>query len=242
MPYVEERCVAGKTVEVCRYYSKRYHPRGEVRRERENETTEAQDKVNTRQAIKKLRRLLNANFTDDDYLIRFDFYKVKPETSEEMQKLTAKAIRKIKTKAEKAGTEIKYVYVKEVGPKGSRHIHMVINRIDIQIITSCWDYGGIHIDPLQTDEYSKIAEYFIKYAKRTEATEQIVGKKWYGSRNLTKPRISKKIISANKFRKCIREQEGYRIKKESVHYGITDDGFEYMSFMLIKTTKKENAP
>lgn len=111
-----------------------------------------------------------------------------------MQELLAKGIRKMKAEYKKAGMEMKYVYVKEVGPKGGRHVHMVMNKCDTDILRKCWAYGGIHVDPLNSfGQYAKIADYFIKYAVRTEETEgELVGKRYYASRNLKKPLITKR--------------------------------------------------
>ena len=173
MPYIKEVCMAGKTVEIDKYYSVRYHPKGEKRAQKENPSTEAVKKNNLRRAVKQLRRLMNTNFRDGDYLVRLDFFREKPKDSAEMQTLMAKAIRKLKNEYRKTGQELKYIYVKEVGPKGSRHIHMMMNKCDPDLIRKCWPHGGIHIDPLTSDgQYSRIAEYFLKYSMRTEETEE----------------------------------------------------------------------
>lgn len=241
MPYIEERCVAGKTMEISRYYSVRYHTKGEKRAKKDSETTSSQKKVNQRKAGRDLKRLINENFQDGDLLVRLDFHN-RPPGSEEMQELTSKALRKMRIEYQKAGMELKYIYVKEVGPKGSRHIHMVINKCDTDLLRKCWPHGGIHVDPLTSGgQYAKIAEYFIKYAMRTEETEErLIGKRWYGSRNLRKPKITKKVISANKFRKEVREKKGYYLEKESVRYGISEiTGYEYFSYTLIKTDRQE---
>lgn len=240
MPYIKEVCVAGKTIEVSKYYSPRWHCKGERREKQGGVTTEAQKRVNQKRAIKKLRRLMNANFVDGDLLVRLDFSQ-RPTGSEEMQTLMAKAIRKMRNQFLKSGQELKYIYVKEVGSKGGRHIHMMMNKCDTDLLRKCWTYGGIHIDPLYTDgQYAKIAEYFVKYAVKTEDTEgMLVGKRWYASRNLIKPRIDKKVISANKFKKEIKEVKGYLVDKESIQSGISEvTGYEYYTYTLIKTDKR----
>ena len=169
--------------------------------------------------------------------MRMDFQKVTPKDSEEMQALTAKAIRKIKAAYKRSGSEFKYVYVKEIGPKGSKHIHMVCNRCDLEFISKNWTYGYIHIDPLSSDgQYSKIAEYFIKYSSRTEATEgSLIGKRWNASLNLKKPKISKRVIKANRFKEEPIVQKGYYLDKDSVTYGVSElTGYEFYGYTLIK--------
>ena len=186
--------------------------------------------------------MMNTNFHDGDLLVRYDFSKDFPSSSEEMQEMMSKFIRKLKAQFAKQGKELKYIYVKEVGKRGSRHIHMIMSKCDTDILRKCWKHGGIHVDPLISNgQYAKIAEYFIKYAAKTEETEEkLVGKRWYASRNLQKPKITKKVISANKFRQSIKEREGYYIDKENTVYGVSDvTGFEYFSYTLIKTEKQE---
>ena len=56
MAYVECRTKAGYTIEVERYYTPRHYPKGERRKKRQKVSSEAQKKINTRQAEKKLRR------------------------------------------------------------------------------------------------------------------------------------------------------------------------------------------
>lgn len=242
MPYIKETCVAGKTIEISKYYSVKWHCVGEKRQPRKKECTETQKKVNQRKAGKTLRRLLNANFEDGDLLVRLDFSKEHfPEGSEAMQEMMSKAIRKMRSAFKKTGHELKYIYVKEIGPKGGRHIHMVMNKCDTELIRKCWPHGGIHIDPLISNgQYSKIAEYFIKYGAKTEETEgELIGKRWYASRNLIKPRVTKKVISANKFRKEAKAKNGYIVQKDSERSGFSEiTGFEYFTYTLIKTDKE----
>ena len=242
MPYIKEVCVAGETIEVSKYYSVRYHPPEEKRQPRDKATSEAQKRVNQRKAAKNLRRLMNANFKDGDLLVRLDFYKVStPRGSIDMQEMISKSLRKLRRELKKQDKELKYIYVKEIGKRGGRHIHMVMNECDLKLITKCWSYGGVHVDPLISHgQYQKIAEYFIKYANKTEETEgELIGKRWYASRNLKKPRITKRVISARKFNKDIREKKGYALDKESVVEGISEwSGYEYFSYTLIKTDKK----
>lgn len=239
MPYIEEVCEAGQTIEVRKYYSPRWHCKGEKRAAKEKPTAEAAQKINQRNAERELRRIMNANFEDGDFLIRFDFH-LRPTGSEEMQEIMAKFIRKLRRELNKVGEDLKYIYVKEVGPRGSRHIHAMLKRCDTEILRRCWPHGGIHIDPLNTNgQYGKIAAYFIKYAGKTEETEErLIGKRWYGSRNLEKPKVQKKVVKSNTFRRNIREREGYYLEKESVQYGVTDMGYEYFSYTLIKTDQQ----
>lgn len=240
MPYIEEVCVAGQTVEVTKYYSFRVHTKGEKRQASGDATSEAQKKINQRRAGIKLRRLMNNNFRDGDYLIRLDFHEVHPNTSEEMQTLTSNFIRRLKREYQKTGIDLKYIYVKELGSRGGRHIHLLVNQNSPDLIRRCWGYGGIHIDPLISNgQYRKIAEYFIKYASKTEETEgKLIGKRWYASRNLIPPKVRKKVITSNTFRNKVKLLKGYYLDADTERYGISETtGYEYFSYTLIKDTR-----
>ena len=237
MPYIEEVCIAGRTVEVSKYYSFRVHTKGEKRTSTGESTSEAQKKINQRRAGIKLRRLMNNNFKDGDFLIRLDFHEVHPQTSEEMQTLTGNFIRRLKREYQKTGIDLKYIYVKELGKQGGRHIHLLVNQNSADLIRKCWGYGGIHIDPLISEgQYRKIAEYFIKYAAKTEETEgKLIGKRWYASRNLVPPKVKKKVITSNSFRTKVKELKGYYLDADTERYGISETtGYEYFSYTLIK--------
>lgn len=240
MPYIKEICVAGDIIEVCKYYSYRINVKGEKRAKKEKPTSETQRKVNQRKAEKDLRRLMAANFRNGDVVIRLDFVK-RPGTSEEMQSLIGKALRKLRMEYAKEGKQLKYIYVKEVGPRGGRHIHMILGREDmdvLKLLVKCWPHGGIHVDPWTTGpDFAKLAAYFIKYAAKTEETEgRLIGKRWYASRNLKKPKVTKRIIRSYRFRENITEKAGYMLEKDSVRSGISDfTGFRYFSYTLIRT-------
>lgn len=242
MPYIEEICVAGKTIEVSKYYSYRHHSKGEKRQTKDEPTSEAQKKVNQREAAKKLRRVMNTNFRDGDLLVRLDFFREQsPDGSNQMQSMMQKFIRKLRAEFKKLGKELKYIYVKEIGRRGGRHVHMVMSKCDTDILRKCWPHGGIHVDPLISNgQYRKIAEYFIKYAAKTEETEgKLIGKRWNPSKNLERPKVKKRIVSAHSFRRQVKTVDGYFLEKDSLYFGISEEtGFEYFSYTLIKADQQ----
>ena len=239
MPYVIEVCVAGGTMEICRYYTPRIGVKGEKREKREKLTPEAQKRVNQRLAEKTLRRTMNENFANGDVLVRLDF-RDRPAGSREMQRLIADAVKKMRREYRKAGKPLRYIYVKEVGPRGGRHIHMVLGREDMDVLAvlqKCWPHGGIHVDPMHTaPQFGQIASYFIKYASRTEETEgKLVGKRWYASRNLRKPKVTKRVVKSNRWREKVRKRKGSQLEKGSVRSGVSElTGYRYFSYTLIR--------
>ena len=237
MPYIRETCVAGDVVEITKYFSYRYHQKGEKRSQRKIHSTMAQIRANNRKAERDLRRLMNANFIRGDYLVRLDFYEHKPKDSKEMQEMTAKAIRKLRTEFQKRDIPLKYIFVKEVGKRGGRHVHMMISKCDPSILINCWTYGQVHFDILTTRSYEKVAAYFVKYENTTVETEGgvRVGKRWYGSRSLLKPKIKKEYISANRFKAEPAFRKGYNLQKDSERHGFSEiTGYEYIFYSLIR--------
>ena len=82
MPYVERVTKAGNTIEIERYFTSRYKKKGISRGDKVKPTKEEQEKVNTRQAERKLRILINANYGYGDYHLVLDYIRRKgqPET------------------------------------------------------------------------------------------------------------------------------------------------------------------
>lgn len=232
MSYIQQTVIAGRTKETRKYYTYKFN-NGGPRGKRENETPEAQKKLNRKKAGDRLRWLLNANFEDGDLLATLSFHLHPPNDSQEMQSFMSKAIRKMR----RINPDIKYVYVKEIGPRGSKHTHMVIKGLSLEEVKNCWEYGSVQGEILYTDgQYRKIAEYFIKYSAKTEETEgKLVGKRWYSSQNLEKPKIKRKIITAKQFRSEAKVPKGYYLEKDSEYRGISEfTGFEFYTYTVIK--------
>lgn len=242
MSYIHERCVAGNTIEHRYYYTFYEHPRGAKRGIKKNASPDRVKRSNLRKAETDLRRLMNANFKDGDFLVTLDFCKVKkPRDSIEMQAEISNFIRRLKNKFKKLKIVLKYIYVKEIGPKGSRHVHMMLPRCDTELIRDTWRAGGIHIAPLWSNgQYAAIAEYFIKYSRKTEETEGVlVGRRWTSSKNLVKPKVTKRKCKREYFSMNIKEKPGYMIDQDSIRHGVSEiTGYEYYSYTYIKILTK----
>lgn len=250
MPYVERTIIAGKTIEIDRFYTSRWHQQGIDRGERVKPTGEAQKKVNTRKAEQKLRVLLNSNFEDGDLHMNFGYIRRKGEperTREQMKQDAAVFLRELRKVYKKAGHELKYVHVMEIGKKGARHHHMVINQpgIDTRLIQKAWNRAYpegsmIHFAPLNTNgDYSKLAAYLIKYTDEHLGEEEaLMSRRWNSSRNLVRPKPSYKVIKdRNQFSEDPKPRRGYVIVKDSVEVGIHSPeffGFGYLHYRMVK--------
>ena len=168
MAVVEKRIKAGRTVTVLQ--GQRRTGRKGPREKKKNGTTPAQKEGNLRRATQMLGWLMAENFKDGDLLVTLDYKKEnRPEGSDRMQKDFKNFYDRLKRRLKKLGMPPpKYIRVMEVGKKGARHHHLVMQETDLKLLRECWQQGGIHVDPLYTDgNYRKIAEYFVKYAKKT---------------------------------------------------------------------------
>lgn len=206
MPYVERITRAGKTIEVERYFTSRYKKPGIKRGDKVKPTKEQQAKVNTRQAERKLRILMNANFGYGDYHLELDYIRKKGQpdrTKEQMRKDIDVFLRECRKEYKKAGLELKYIHVMEIGERGARHHHLVINKIDTEILQRCWykayeGHNRIKVFPLDdSGNYAKLASYFIKYTDKHRKDEDgaLQGKRWNCSKNLVRPEPEIRVIT-----------------------------------------------
>ncbi|MBU3875668.1 hypothetical protein HGO97_007570 [Faecalicatena sp. AGMB00832] len=238
MPYKREICKAGKTKQFTFYYSIRADMKEGSRRQKENKTSEAQKKVNSRQAIKKLTWILNENFDGTCQYITFSYSKDnRPEAPEDLRSDVDKLLRGLRREQKKAGTVAKYVWVPEVGQRGAAHIHMCINHVDTQALKKLWKKGWITIKPMDdSGQYSKLAAYFVKYSEKTMKTaEGFGGKRYNSSKNLVIPEPERKTVrSRNAYNHTITIPSGWYLDKESVKEAWHEfTGFMYFTYTLI---------
>lgn len=237
MPYMKTICRAGRTREIAKYYTYWLHPKGLKRNKRVNPTTEQQKKINDRHLVKRLTRLLNANFDADCWYITFDYKpEERPKDAEELHRHEQKLLRKLRTLYAKQEAVFKYIWTAEVGKRGAAHIHMVVSAIDIRLLRNVWEHGWTTIKPMdKSGQYRRLAEYFIKYFQKTRGTDEQIQKKSYNpSKNLVRPQPKTKPMKGDRFSKEIKVPAGWYLDKDSVREGVTGDGFEFMCYTLIK--------
>lgn len=163
MPFYQRTVIAGKTIETKKYYSRMHKPK-ERRIKRKEQTKEAQENVNIRHQVERLRWLLNCNFEEGDMFVTFSIRKdERPDTYKELVKMKDKLIADLRREHKKVDKVFKYVYVLETGDRGAAHIHMVLKSIDTKSLKRCWDRGYIHIKLLDgTGQYGELASYLVK--------------------------------------------------------------------------------
>lgn len=245
--YVESVVVAGATIEIERYYTARYGRSGQKRKPRGKPTTEQQKAVNDRKAEVKLRRLINANFGPGDYHLVLSYRKEPGQPERDpvnMREDIRKFLRSMRKDAKASGKEFKYIHVPEIGERGARHHHLVIEKIDTEIIQKNWKLGFFYVVPLDySRNYRKLAAYLIKYSNRVIGTEyELSGKRWNASRNLIHPAPKITVITKREYFKSVpviprRYRGKYEIDKSTVEVGnIADEygGYQYLRYTLMR--------
>lgn len=151
--------------------------------------TEAMQKeLNKKNSVRKFIRMVNTNYTADDY--RFDVtYRSEclPKSDEEAFRNQTNFLRRVKRIYKKAKIEFKWVAVVEKSSRGRYHHHFIISGgVSLRVLAECWGMGLTQAKPLQFDEngIEGLARYITK--------DPIAYKRWSASRNLKKPIVVEK--------------------------------------------------
>lgn len=247
MPYMKEVYKAGKTIEVRKYYTYWYHRKCD-RSIRMSKTTEKAKRGNERARERELRRTINASFQEGDTHLVLDYNTMcKPEGRSEMKENIQDFLKEMRTYYKKLGIPFKYIHVPEIGKRGARHHHLIINtpeQVSQRMITKLWKgRGRTHFNPLdETGDYSKLSSYLLKQASRNIGTEkELQGKCWTCSHNLSKgERLFYKPIRDkgwyNRVAKVPKKiADTYYLQQDSVEEGIIEKtGYSYFAYRLIQ--------
>lgn len=248
MPYIKRTTRAGRTIEVEYYYSSVYNKRGGSRKDKVKPTREEQIRVNNRAAERKLRLLIANNYGYGDYHLVLDYIRRKGEperTREQMQHDIQVFLRELRKEYRKAGLELKYIHVMEIGRKGARHHHLVVNHIDVRVLQQAWykayeGHNRVKVFPLDdTGNYADLASYLIKYTtEHLRDAERMQGKRWNASKNLTQPVTVREIVTSRSwFRREAKPLKGYYIDASSVASGITSPeyyGYGWFRYRMVR--------
>lgn len=155
-----------------------------VRRAKCNPSSEVQAKLNEKNAIKKLTRLLHLNFTENDLVIGLDYTEdCKPFSDAQMKSDLQNYLRRIKRLYDRFSEVLKYIAVSECSETGRAHFHITINKSSVPeaLIRDKWSFGRTEIEPLQFDENGVVG--WSRYITKSK----LFAKRWCASRNLKQP-------------------------------------------------------
>lgn len=237
--YIKKTFICGKVIEVEKVYSSKYKSKKVVRSPKMARTAEVVRVINERNAEKKLRRIVNANFSHTSLHMVLTYRpECRPASAEEARKDLANFWKALKRACKKAGTELKYVAVGEHSKRGVIHFHCVIDcGLALGEIQDCWKKGVARATPLRRDgDYSKLASYLLKESKETfnDPERSIHKKRWCASKNLIKPVPHIQIVKADSWREAPTAPKGYYVLKDSVNSGISEWGYPYQNYRCLK--------
>jgi len=169
-----------------------------IRAERRKRTPEQIRMVNERNAVKKMERLMNANFGPGDLMLHMTMDR--PCEFQEMQRAVRNFFRRLKRAAERNGETLKYIYVIETKREHGmlrHHIHGMMNggwigRDEVEMI---WGHGLSRVDRVQAQETG--LRGFARYVTRQKETqERLMKRRWGASKGLKQPSVT---VSDHKF-------------------------------------------
>lgn len=174
-------------------------------------SSEAQKKLNERNAIKKFDRKAAANFTEDDIVVH-PTYKGKVPPPERLEKDIVNYLRRIDTYRKKMGLpKLKYMAVIEYdydevksGKHQIRpHAHIIMSGMPLKDAHRIWGKGRANPEPLWPDEngITGLAVYMSKDPKGK--------RRWRCSKNLIdpKPTVADRKITRRQIAKAVAESE-----------------------------------
>lgn len=164
-----------------------FQPPGK-RRAKCRPTKECQKLINERDAQRKLQRIILENFSEEDLEAELTY--ARAASSEEAVKDMGKFLRQLRKIYRATGTELKYIYLWELGKKSGRtHFHLILNAgpMGRDELEKLWGHGYANSRRLRLDEtgLEGLAAYL---TKRSRSGQREPGKRrWVPSRNLRRP-------------------------------------------------------
>lgn len=235
MKVVREICVAGPVIEVIIKSSMSNHKA--KRKARTNVTSELVQKNNDKIAVRKLTRLINANFGRDSWHVALTYEEsVSPE---EAQKELKKFIARMRRACRKQGIEFRWIAVTEY--ENVRIHHHFITNAPLDLIESQWKNG--HALPRPFDKrknHAKLAAYLIKETSKTFRKEDSPCKSRYShSRNLYIPEVRVERVSDKQLFEEPKAFKGYYIDQDSVRkYEHPVTGLPHLEYQMISLTEE----
>lgn len=189
-------------------------------------TSEVQARLNQLNAERKLVRLLNANFTDEDVELHLTYSDDNlPANDAAALRDVQNFLRRVKRLRKKLGLpDLKYINVIEGGVEGRRyHHHMTLSGgIDRSTLEAMWGFGYANSRKLQFSEegLEGLAKYITK-GNRAHADKLAYRKRWTASKNLVhpEPRERDGRISAKRVEELATFDIGNRAAFEKLYPG-----------------------
>lgn len=154
---------------------------------------EAVEMVNERNSWKRMRRMVEANFTDGDYWVTLTYAVGQSVTRDQAMRDIRNYIARVQRRRAKLGLQkTRYLYVIEWGEtKGRIHHHIIMQRMEYDTVHALWGMGRTDVKALQADEkrgYEECTRYMCKQARtKGEDGTRRKQKKWVASKGMKQP-------------------------------------------------------
>lgn len=232
----------GEVREIQKYYPGNYGAPGCERAKKRKRSPEEMKKQNHRNKVKKVQRLILKNFDEGDLHVVLTYKKdLRPESIQEANAQRAKFLEKLRRVFKRAGPELKYIGVTEIGSKGAVHHHIVINNPDglnaMKLIQKAWPHGQQYITPLYDDgEFENLAAYLVK----DETKEECGGASYTRSRNLIVPEPKREKIFSKRWKVEPKIPEGWSLIEGTLENGTNPvTGYPYQHYMIRRNNESQ---
>jgi len=242
------------TIEYEYKWAGNYGAKGEKRAPKKEATPEQIKKQNQKNRENRMRRIMLANFSDDDLWLTFKYPRGTRKPIPKIVKDVTGFHAAMRRERKKKGQPYKWICRIEIGKKGGIHIHMVINRVrgepTERLVRDKWKkHGNVWFEFLYAEGgFKRLAEYIVKPPPPEmedqlsflppEERKQLV--KYSCSRNLIRPKPVRKTYSRWTVRRLIEEgpkpTPGYYIDEDSIVTGINRyTGMSYLRYTEVRT-------
>lgn len=238
MPYIKKTYRYKNVIEVERVHAGRIG-KGGRREERKLPTPEEMEKINERNVIRKLRRLIHANFEPEDLWLTLTYRRENRPAPEAAARKIKNYIDRLRAAWRKQGAELKYIVVTEYKNKAIHH-HLILNDLPngrgAKLAAQKWKEGGTHCKFIYEDgEYELLAAYIVKETNKSFRDPDNPAKCRYSrSRNLVEPQPERRVMKRDDWPEEPRPPKGFCLDKESLHNGVNRLGYKYQYYRLLR--------
>lgn len=238
MPYIKNTYRYKNIVEVERVHSWRYGKKYE-RSGRRLPTPEEMEKINERNAVKKLRRKIYANFEEGDLFMTYTYRRKNRPTVPEARKELQRFLSRLRAVYRKKRCELRYIVVTEYMSKAIHH-HLILNDLPDgtggKTASGLWKRGGTNCKYLYEEgQYELLASYLIKETGKNFRKPGNPAKCRYScSRNLVEPRKETEEMKRDDWPEEPRIPKGYCLDKQSLFNGVNKLGYRYQYYRMLK--------
>ncbi|MCI7040583.1 MAG: hypothetical protein MR992_00350 [Lachnospiraceae bacterium] len=225
-----------------------YGAKGEKRKKKIKPTPEQMRKQNQRNRENNVRRLIKANFFQDDLWVTLKYEAGKRKPIGEVKKDFNNFLESLRGKYKRRKSILKFIYRIEIGKRGGIHIHLVVPRIRGEdtdlLVQKSWKHGRANFESIyELGGYEKLASYIVKRPDEEieeqlslfteEERKDLI--RYSSSRNLIRPAPERKEYKRRTLKKLIEEgmkaSEGFWIDKNSIYQGTNPfTGFSYLHY------------